>query len=135
MRQKILIVDDQAEVGTYISTVAESMGYQVTMTTASRQALGLFKSVQPDLVILDIVMPEIDGIELLRSFVGAGYTGHVLFLTGFSPSYLESADKLAGRYGLKSVTTMMKPLRLQTLRQFLVVTIPLDASSDAGKDA
>ena len=124
MRAKVLVIDDQAEIGNYIRRVAEPIGYEVMVTTESREAMKLFEAFCPDLVILDIVMPDVDGIELLRAFGGAGCKAHVLVVTGFSPSYLESADKLSIRFGLPSVTTMLKPLRLAALRQFLADRAP-----------
>ncbi|HYM29652.1 MAG TPA: response regulator [Candidatus Cybelea sp.] len=121
---KILIVDDQADIGELIRNVAEPMGYAVDVTTSSREAKRLFAALQPDLVILDIVMPDIDGIELLQVFGSAGFKGKILLITGYSSNYLASADKLAKRHGIATLSSMLKPLRIAELRNYLRQTLP-----------
>ena len=67
MRPKILVVDDQVAIGTHIKAVAEPLGYDVTITTEPRKAMPLVLELEPALIILDIVMPQMDGIEILRA--------------------------------------------------------------------
>lgn len=63
-KQKILIVDDEEDMRIFISTVAETSGYEASAAANGVEALEKAQSNPPDLVILDIMMPKIeDGIQ------------------------------------------------------------------------
>jgi two-component system KDP operon response regulator KdpE len=63
---RILIVDDERQITRVLRTSLQSSGYEVTVAHDGLQALGLFAQTRPDLVITDLAMPEMDGIELTR---------------------------------------------------------------------
>jgi len=63
---KILVVDDTAANLDLFSQILESEGYDVSFATTGKQALELASLAQPDLILLDIMMPEMDGIETCR---------------------------------------------------------------------
>jgi len=63
----IAVVDDDAQIVTLIEDILEGEGYAVTAYRDSRTALHQIKAKAPDLVILDVIMPKMNGIELLRS--------------------------------------------------------------------
>ena len=63
----IAIVDDDSEIVTLIEDILEGEGYNVTSYRDSRTALHQIKAKAPDLVILDVIMPKMNGLELLRS--------------------------------------------------------------------
>lgn len=63
---RILVVDDQPELAELIRNVLGDEGYDVTVCTDSRQALRLVEEETPAAMILDIMMPETDGFEVLR---------------------------------------------------------------------
>jgi DNA-binding NtrC family response regulator len=65
-RNTILIIDDDNTLGQAIETNLQQAGYQVSIATASRAALASIEECQPKLVITDLQMPGMDGIELLR---------------------------------------------------------------------
>lgn len=61
----VLVVDDDQEMLRMVSYVLELEGYGVAVATDGKAALALFEERSPDLVILDIVMPELDGFQVL----------------------------------------------------------------------
>jgi CheY-like chemotaxis protein len=65
--KKILIVDDEAGIVTYLETLLQDNGYETIATTDGRTALEKLKNERPDLVTLDISMPEPSGIRLYRT--------------------------------------------------------------------
>ncbi len=66
MSKKILIVDDEPDLVRVTSFRLKKMGYNVIVGTDGNQALSLIESERPDLVLLDLRLPEIDGLEACR---------------------------------------------------------------------
>jgi two-component system KDP operon response regulator KdpE len=64
---RILIVDDERQITRVLRTSLQSSGYEVTVANNGMEAYDLFRSVSPDLVITDLAMPEMGGIELTRA--------------------------------------------------------------------
>lgn len=67
MTTKILVIDDDSAVTDLLSVLLRSQGFDVTATNSSSDGLGLVRDNEPDLIILDLMMPEIDGWEVCRS--------------------------------------------------------------------
>ncbi len=65
--EKILVVDDEDSIREVVSTLLTARGYQCTVATNGREALQKFQTLAPDLVLSDIVMPEMDGLRLLEA--------------------------------------------------------------------
>jgi len=65
-KKKILVVDDEESIHLLYKEEFEEEGYEVISAINGEEALELFDKVEPDLVILDINMPGMDGIEVLR---------------------------------------------------------------------
>jgi DNA-binding response OmpR family regulator len=63
---KILVVDDDAHILRLYKEELQEEGYDVVVASTGEEALGMFEKEEPDLVTLDILMPDIDGISLLR---------------------------------------------------------------------
>lgn len=103
---RVLVVDDSPETAELIRRNLESIGYYVTTANTVQSALALLESVQPDLVITDLKMPEGNGFELVRH-VSENHKGvGILVITGF-PSIegaIESIRIGAEEYLVKSFT-------------------------------
>ena len=67
MTIKLLVIDDDAAVTDLLSLLLKSQGFEVFATNNSTEGLAMIREVQPDLVILDLMMPEMDGWEVCRS--------------------------------------------------------------------
>ena len=63
---KILVVDDELDMRTFITTLLETNGYKPVAATDGKEGLELARKVKPDLIILDITMPVMTGIEMLE---------------------------------------------------------------------
>jgi two-component system response regulator ChvI len=87
----VAIVDDDKQIGALIADMLEGEGYNVVSYRDSQTALHQIRARAPDLVILDIVMPKMNGIELLRR-LRQNCDVPVIFLTGLS----EEAEELLG---------------------------------------
>jgi len=66
LKKKVLVVDDHPKVLRFIEIDLRVCGFEVITTTSGKKALELIKSEEPDIMLLDIVMPDLDGFEVLR---------------------------------------------------------------------
>ena len=89
--QHILVVDDDVSNAKLLRFVLEDEGYRVTTTASPTQALEYIERSQYDLIVLDIVMPEMNGLELCRRIRTQSNTP-ILFLSGLN----ETTDKVTG---------------------------------------
>jgi DNA-binding response OmpR family regulator len=67
MTTKILVIDDDSAVTDLLSLLLRSQGFEVTATNSSTDGLNFVREIQPDLVVLDLMMPEIDGWEVCKA--------------------------------------------------------------------
>jgi len=92
-KQKILVVDDEADILELIEYNLKKEGYQVFLASNGQEAVTMAKKIEPDLIVLDIMMPKMDGIEacrLLRTMPEFKRT-FMVFLTARSEEYSEIA--------------------------------------------
>jgi len=64
-KKTIMVVDDNPDIITIVKTILEGKGYQVLSASSGQELLNLLTDRKPDLIILDIMMPEMDGLEVL----------------------------------------------------------------------
>ena len=84
MRANILIVDDERSIREVLQIFLKKEGFNVTAATNGEAALQLTKSTEFDLIVSDIKMSEMSGIDLLREVRGQGFTGQFILLTAFA---------------------------------------------------
>ncbi len=65
-KKRVLVVDDQRKVLRFVEIDLKLRGFEVVTTTSGKEALELIRSAKPDIMLLDIVMPGMDGFEVLR---------------------------------------------------------------------
>jgi two-component system OmpR family response regulator len=78
---RILVVDDEEAITDLIATALKYEGFEVEVADAGRDALALVRSYKPDVVILDVMLGDIDGFEVIRRMTAEGLRVPVLFLT------------------------------------------------------
>jgi CheY-like chemotaxis protein len=119
MTDRVLILDDEPDFVAYVRRVAEDLGHDAHGTTRATEFKRAFDEFHPSLVVLDMVMPEMDGVELSRWLVRQGYSGRLLLVTGYTPHYATGARAIAEAHGLSDVRTLKKPVRLADLKSAL----------------
>lgn len=67
IREKILVVEDEKSIARFISTILDNNGYEAVQARTGVEALSIVSSHCPDLVILDLGLPDMDGLEILKS--------------------------------------------------------------------
>ena len=83
MTKKILVVDDEPDIRTSIKTILEKEGYTVFEAANGRITLNLLKKEKFDLIILDVMMPEMSGWDVFKEILKTKkeYKGKIMFLT------------------------------------------------------
>jgi CheY-like chemotaxis protein len=117
--KRLLVVDDEPEFGEFVRKVASDLGYEVQVTTNGQAFQKAYETLNPTTIVLDMVMPEMDGNEIVLWLMQQGYGADLIIITGYSPDYAADAKRLAEFKGLRSVTTLTKPIRLADLRAVL----------------
>src|SRR2546421_107592 len=78
---KVLVVDDEESITDLISTALRYVGFDVEIASTGRQALERAISFRPELIVLDVMLPDLDGFEVTRRLRGDGVRVPVVFLT------------------------------------------------------
>lgn len=105
----ILVVDDDALVLEALGDLLEHEGYTVLKASSGRSGVTLYRENDPDLVVSDILMPKMDGIEFIREIRRISPTQSILAISG--GGRLENHGLLRTVQKLLDVATMTKPIR------------------------
>jgi two-component system response regulator MprA len=125
----VLVVDDDRAVRDSLKRSLEFNGYQVSMASDGAEALAGIGSARPDVVVMDVMMPRLDGIEATRALRAAGHDVPILVLTARDAigDRVDGLDAGADDY-------LTKPFALQELlarlRALLRRVVPLEADVD-----
>ena len=119
MAKKLLVIDDQAGITKVVELIARQLGLNVRSLNSSAQATETFIAFKPDVLILDMIMPEKDGIDVLNEILLTGIPVKVILTSGFSDSYLRLAEGVARFHDNPNVTTLRKPFRRDELVKLL----------------
>lgn len=117
---RLLAVDDDASSAELIVRVAERCGYEAFATSDSRGVISLVRALEPDIIAVDINMPNIDANDLFRLLVAASYQGRILIVSGEDESVLAATQASGLALGLHVPYRQQKPLDFQKLRAMLL---------------
>ncbi|GAA3890367.1 hypothetical protein GCM10022276_06810 [Sphingomonas limnosediminicola] len=115
----LLLIDDEPALADFLADAARECGFEPVVTSNDTQFRDTFRATKPDMVALDLGMPGMDGVELLRFLAEEGYHSPVLIVSGFDRRVLESAFRLGEALGLKMAGPVEKPVRLENLEKVL----------------
>ncbi|QPQ56044.1 response regulator [Allosphingosinicella flava] len=87
---RILLAEDDTSMRVYLSRALEKVGYEVTAVDRGTHALPILERERFDLLLTDIVMPEMDGIELVQKASAIDPNMRVMFITGFAAVALKA---------------------------------------------
>jgi DNA-binding response OmpR family regulator len=116
---RLLLIDDEPALADFLANAARECGFEPVVTSNDTEFRETFVDEAPDMVALDLGMPGMDGVELLRFLAEQNYRSPVLIVSGFDRRVLESAFRLGEALGLSMVGPLEKPVRLEALEQVL----------------
>ena len=106
-----------------VRKVGVKLGFDVEVTINGEAFKRKYDEFDPSVAVLDVIMPDIEGIELIQWLGERGADLHVIVVTGYTPRYAALAAKLAEAKGLRSAATLNKPVRLADLQDALNRTV------------
>jgi class 3 adenylate cyclase len=123
MPSRILVIEDEPANIQTLSTILKERGYQISIATNGRQALQVLERIRPDLILLDIMMPEMDGFETCRRIKAAAAWPEIpiIFLTAKT----DTADIVRG-FELGAVDYVAKPFNAHELLARVNTHLTLD---------
>lgn len=94
MSKSILVVDDEKEVTLALKGFFTALGHDMHTALTGRDALRIIQESKPELILLDIRMPELNGIDLIKILKKDSPKTKIIVMTAFSKDYVDEVDKL-----------------------------------------
>jgi EAL domain-containing protein (putative c-di-GMP-specific phosphodiesterase class I) len=118
-KHRLLIIDDEPDICELIADVAEARGFETKTVTDPLQVEAALAEFKPHALMMDLMMPGIDGVELLRTLGDAIKGKAVVLMSGHDQRVLNSARRLGAAHGINVVAAQEKPLHIEELRKTL----------------
>lgn len=128
---RLVVVDDDASVCKLIARIAEPLRTDVETIVAIDASVDMRPLCEADLVLLDLGMPGLDGIEVLRRMAAQGSRARIILISGAAPGVLESASMLGEQLALDMGEPIGKPFDLEQLRRLIRSVSPREDCAGA----
>src|SRR5690349_5455513 len=128
---RLLVVDDEPGVIDFVGALGRKLGYTVATTSSGVEFLRLVDSFRPTMIVMDLHLPDTDGVELLRQLVTRGSKANVLLISGSDERVLATAHELGVSRGLAMCGTLAKPIVPADLQSKLAAVRHQDPEVDA----
>lgn len=126
----LMVVDDEADFAEYVADVAGELGFEVKVHSSARDCLVAISVKRPDIIVMDIVMPDMDGVELVQE-IGRRLPGAaVIVMSGFDSRYLGVVRTLGEAGGVNVCGSLMKPFAADELVAALTPFRPRRSEGD-----
>lgn len=130
-RPRVLLLDDDLFALELLEEMIGDLGhYDIACETDARRALQAMAARPPALLVCDLSMPGMDGIEFLAAAASAGFCGQVMLLSGMDEGVRRAAERLATAQGLAVLGAFQKPISSATLQGALARLAPASGSGD-----
>lgn len=116
---KLVVVDDEQAFCRFVRKAAKRAGYEVTTANSAEEFLSVLDADPPDVIVMDILMPDMDGFELIQQLSDRHCTASIFVISGYENLYLEMAKKYCQAMNLNIVDTFTKPVPLAVLSEAL----------------
>jgi DNA-binding response OmpR family regulator len=117
--RRLLAVDDNSDSAELIARVASKCGYEARAICDARSLSDVVKTWKPEVLTLDLCMPDEDGIAVFSILKDVGFSGSLIIVSGQDDWLRKTAGRLAAARGLKITDDLPKPVDLSALRAVL----------------
>lgn len=118
-RQRLLIMDDESRFCAFVQKAAARVGLDARSLTDPSQFVRTLRSFRPSVLVVDLKMPGVDGVQLLQSMKDEGCDAQIILVSGMDQRVLATAEKLGRTHGLNVVGALQKPVKLAKLQALL----------------
>jgi two-component system, OmpR family, response regulator len=116
---QLLIAEDDVRLSSMYKMVAEECGYEVRIAVNAALFKEMMRDLEPTVITLDLGMPGVNGIELLRFLAERGCRARVLIVSGLRNDIVEAAERFGRESGLNMTGAFRKPFRVSELMKIL----------------
>jgi EAL domain-containing protein (putative c-di-GMP-specific phosphodiesterase class I)/ActR/RegA family two-component response regulator len=117
--RRLLAIDDEKGLLAIVADIGHTAGYEVVATSDATFFLQQTREWQPTLVLMDLQMPDVDGVELLRAMAAEKLGAPIVLMSGVDDKVLRTVGDLGVDLGLNMRGVLGKPIRLETFRRTL----------------
>lgn len=115
---KILIVDDEPDMAEFISDVVEGEDLESIISNSAKEALKHLDEKEISGIFMDVVMPDMDGIELIQAIAKTGKVIPTVIMSGYNAMYLDTAKSIGEVVGLPILGVLIKPFNADQVIEF-----------------
>ncbi|WP_411824798.1 EAL domain-containing protein [Leptospira sp. 'Mane'] len=116
----VLILDDEPDMNEFLADVLRELDFQNIIQLIKSTSFFENYSNKVDLILLDLFMPDMDGVEILRYLGEVKSEARILLISGFSQAVLNSAERVAKAYGLNVIGSLTKPFSVDAILKTIV---------------
>jgi CheY-like chemotaxis protein len=116
---RLLIIDDDLDVARVIGRAASSIGFETQVANDAENFLTLAATWKPTVSVIDLRMPDIDGVQLLSSLAHMRTETSIVIASGMDARTIETVRRLGEARGLKVSGVLAKPFKLRDLAKVL----------------
>lgn len=116
---RLLVIDDEEDICETLGELAMAKGFDVATISDPGMVADKLKTFTPDIIMLDLLMPGTDGVELLRVLADQVKDAKICLMSGSDSRVLNSARRLGSAHGLDVVAALEKPLDIGAIRKTL----------------
>ncbi|MGE3623331.1 MAG: EAL domain-containing protein [Bdellovibrionales bacterium] len=113
---RMLVIDDEEDICETIAEIASTYHFEISTISNPENVAGVIATTKPDFIMLDLMMPGTDGVELLRLLADHVKDSKLCLISGSDSRVLNSARRLGSAHGLNVVAALEKPLDIGALR-------------------
>ncbi|MDX1572508.1 MAG: EAL domain-containing response regulator [Methylophaga sp.] len=130
--QRLLILDDNLLTGQTIAGIAEFMSVEVRLSSDFDGFIKELESWQPTHLMIDLIMPDKDGVEVLGELAERGIDCQLILTSGAGQQLLQAASRSAAAHGLKVLGLLPKPFNPKRFRELMQLTVDTPEETTLG---
>ena len=118
-KERLLVIDSDPACRNLVSEIAKELGYSVDVSRNGREFRESYKRLQPTVVVLDLLLPDEDGIQLLKFLKEETSNARIIVISEVDDRLRNATNTLASAYGLRLIANLPKPIEPNDLRSAL----------------
>jgi EAL domain-containing protein (putative c-di-GMP-specific phosphodiesterase class I)/FixJ family two-component response regulator len=134
-KRSMLILDDEAAVAQTIKWIAEGLGFEASFVTNPADFFRALDESCPEFITIDLVMPELDGVEVMRLLSERNFQSKIIISSGMGTRVLDAAQRSASEHGLSIAGVISKPISRESLRSLVAEDARPDLAKTTARQA